>query len=172
MASATCVDRSTAELIAVPKSCTICLASSSISTRHLRLVSQIFSKQIISPQRHRGTEKTERFEISDSEFEIASLCVFVSLWLNPKTENSIATRTRAMLGFDYFGIIMVTKQSVERREHFETPSGIELPVDFNPSNTQAPDYEKDLGAPGEFPYTRGIRPNMYRGRLWTMRQYA
>ena len=34
------------------------------------------------------------------------------------------------------------------------------------------DYEKDLGEPGEFPYTRGIYPNMYRGRLWTMRQYA
>src|SRR5436305_6624419 len=67
---------------------------------------------------------------------------------------------------------MVTKQRVERREHFETPSGIELPVDFNPSNTESIDYEQDLNAPGEFPYTRGIRPNMYRGRLWTMRQYA
>jgi methylmalonyl-CoA mutase N-terminal domain/subunit len=67
---------------------------------------------------------------------------------------------------------MVTKQSVERRERFETTSGIELPVDFNPSNTEAVDYERDLGAPGEYPYTRGIRPNMYRGRFWTMRQYA
>ncbi|HEV7375273.1 MAG TPA: methylmalonyl-CoA mutase family protein, partial [Pyrinomonadaceae bacterium] len=67
---------------------------------------------------------------------------------------------------------MVTKQSVERREHFETTSGIELPVDFNPSNTEAVDYERDLGKPGEYPYTRGIRPNMYRGRFWTMRQYA
>src|SRR5215218_4933621 len=45
-------------------------------------------------------------------------------------------------------------------------------VDFNPFNTREIDYEKDLGAPGEFPYTRGIYPNMYRGRLWTMRQYA
>jgi len=43
---------------------------------------------------------------------------------------------------------------------------------FNPQNTRAIDYEKDLGDPGEFPYTRGIYPNMYRGRLWTMRQYA
>src|SRR5207245_613417 len=43
---------------------------------------------------------------------------------------------------------------------------------FNPANTEAPDYDRDLGAPGEFPYTRGIYPNMYRGRLWTMRQYA
>ena len=54
----------------------------------------------------------------------------------------------------------------------ETPSGIELPVDFNPGNTEAVDYETDLGAPGAFPYTRGIYQNMYRGRLWTMRQYA
>ncbi|MDT5061582.1 MAG: methylmalonyl-CoA mutase, N-terminal domain [Acidobacteriota bacterium] len=67
---------------------------------------------------------------------------------------------------------MVTKNGVERQERFETPSGIKLPVDFNPSNAEAPDYDKDLGAPGEFPYTRGIRPNMYRGRFWTMRQYA
>lgn len=67
---------------------------------------------------------------------------------------------------------MSTKTSAERREHFRTSSGIELPVDFNPSNTDVPDYENDLGAPGEYPYTRGIRPNMYRGRLWTMRQYA
>jgi len=47
-----------------------------------------------------------------------------------------------------------------------------MPVDFNPSNTDRVDYEDDLGAPGQFPYTRGIYPNMYRGRLWTMRQYA
>jgi methylmalonyl-CoA mutase N-terminal domain/subunit len=48
----------------------------------------------------------------------------------------------------------------------------ELPLDFNPHNTREIDYEHDLGAPGEFPYTRGIYKNMYRGRLWTMRQYA
>src|SRR5829696_146575 len=67
---------------------------------------------------------------------------------------------------------MATKTSAERRERFETSSGIELPVDFNPSNTEEVDYERDLGAPGEYPFTRGIRANMYRGRLWTMRQYA
>jgi methylmalonyl-CoA mutase N-terminal domain/subunit len=48
----------------------------------------------------------------------------------------------------------------------------ELPLNFNPHNTGEIDYEKDLGDPGEFPYTRGIYENMYRGRLWTMRQYA
>jgi methylmalonyl-CoA mutase, N-terminal domain len=60
----------------------------------------------------------------------------------------------------------------ERRESFKTSSGIELPADFSPANTRALDYENDLGAPGEFPYTRGVRSNMYRGRFWTMRQYA
>src|ERR671920_158671 len=60
----------------------------------------------------------------------------------------------------------------ERRERFETSSGIPLPNDFNPSNTEPLDYDRDLGDPGAFPYTRGVRRNMYRGRLWTMRQYA
>ncbi|MDX6444209.1 MAG: methylmalonyl-CoA mutase, N-terminal domain [Blastocatellia bacterium] len=73
---------------------------------------------------------------------------------------------------------MVTKSRTNkeatsgRGEHFANSSGIELPVDFNPSNTEPVDYDHDLGDPGEFPYTRGIRRNMYRGRLWTMRQYA
>ncbi|MEQ1604662.1 MAG: methylmalonyl-CoA mutase family protein [Pyrinomonadaceae bacterium] len=60
----------------------------------------------------------------------------------------------------------------ERRESFKTSSGIELPANFNPENTHPIDYEQDLGAPGEFPYTRGVRANLYRGRFWTMRQYA
>lgn len=60
----------------------------------------------------------------------------------------------------------------ERRERFLTSSGIELPNDFNPDNVSALDPAADLGAPGEFPYTRGVRRNMYRGRFWTMRQYA
>ena len=52
----------------------------------------------------------------------------------------------------------------ERRESFETPSGLQ----------QGPLYggAPDGGFPGEYPYTRGVRPTMYRGRLWTMRQYA
>jgi methylmalonyl-CoA mutase, N-terminal domain len=59
----------------------------------------------------------------------------------------------------------------QRREKFQTSSGIELPNDFNPSNTRI-DYETGVGEPGEFPFTRGVRRNMYRGRFWTMRQYA
>src|SRR5881392_496886 len=67
---------------------------------------------------------------------------------------------------------MPTKSHTERRKRFETSSGIDLPADFNPSNTHPVDYEKDLNSPGDFPYCRGIYSNMYRGRLWTMRQYA
>src|ERR1043166_8706848 len=67
---------------------------------------------------------------------------------------------------------MPTKPQTERRKRFETTSGIDLPADFNPSNTDPIEYEKDLNSPGDFPYTRGIYSNMYRGRLWTMRQYA
>src|SRR5499426_3488575 len=67
---------------------------------------------------------------------------------------------------------MSTKIKSEHRERFNTSSAIELPVNFNLSNTEAIEYDRDLGEPGEFPYTRGIRRNMYRGKFWTMRQYA
>jgi methylmalonyl-CoA mutase N-terminal domain/subunit len=59
----------------------------------------------------------------------------------------------------------------ERRAKFQTSSGIELPNDFNPNNTNI-DFQNEIGNAGEFPYTRGVRKNMYRGRFWTMRQYA
>ena len=67
---------------------------------------------------------------------------------------------------------MAAKTNAERRERFKTSSGIELPSDFNPTNTDPIEFEKNLNSPGEFPFTRGIYPDMYRGRLWTMRQYA
>ena len=50
-----------------------------------------------------------------------------------------------------------------------SPSGIPIAPVYRPEPV---DYEHDLGDPGEFPYTRGVQPTMYRGRLWTMRQYA
>src|SRR6476619_276504 len=62
--------------------------------------------------------------------------------------------------------------SNERRERFETSSGIELPNDFNPENITPIDYAEDIGDPGKFPFTRGVRRNMDRGLFWTMRQYA
>ncbi len=61
---------------------------------------------------------------------------------------------------------------MQRREHFHTSSGIELPNEFGPGDTEGVEFESDIGRPGDFPYTRGIRESMYRGRFWTMRQYA
>ncbi|MBI4467411.1 MAG: methylmalonyl-CoA mutase [Acidobacteria bacterium] len=60
----------------------------------------------------------------------------------------------------------------ERREKFETSSHIEIKPFYTPKEVTGLDPDRDLGLPGEFPYTRGIYPTMYRGRLWTMRQYA
>ena len=57
----------------------------------------------------------------------------------------------------------------ERKEQFFTPSGIPLPCVAVPKEY---DYMQSLGFPAEFPFTRGVQPNMYRGRFWTMRQYA
>ena len=59
----------------------------------------------------------------------------------------------------------------ERREQFETLSGIPLDRAYTPADVEV-DYLKDLGFPGQYPFTRGVQPTMYRGRLWTMRQYA
>lgn len=61
------------------------------------------------------------------------------------------------------------ERQAERRDRFETASGIPLP---RVSGAEERDGEPEVGWPGAFPYTRGVRPTMYRGRLWTMRQYA
>jgi len=58
----------------------------------------------------------------------------------------------------------------ERKETFKTSSGIDLPPVMIPPETE--NYLDALGFPGEYPFTRGVQPTMYRGRLWTMRQYA
>ncbi|MDQ3237702.1 MAG: methylmalonyl-CoA mutase family protein [Actinomycetota bacterium] len=61
---------------------------------------------------------------------------------------------------------------VEKRGERRTESGIEVRPSYGPSDRDGFDYETKLGDPGEFPYTRGVYPSMYRGRPWTMRQYA
>ena len=72
----------------------------------------------------------------------------------------------------------VVRRFPERKERFTTssPSIVIQPL-YSPSEEattekSAADYMQKLGFPGEFPFTRGVQPNMYRGRLWTMRQYA
>lgn len=57
----------------------------------------------------------------------------------------------------------------ERKADFTTPSGIPMPRVLGPREEE---YAEKLGFPGEYPFTRGVQPTMYRGRFWTMRQYA
>ena len=60
----------------------------------------------------------------------------------------------------------------ERQEAFKTLSGLPVSRLYTPLDRSQDDYLEDLNFPGQFPFTRGIHPTMYRGRLWTMRQYA
>lgn len=60
----------------------------------------------------------------------------------------------------------------ERKERFETLSEAEVKRLYTPEDQADTDYMRDLNLPGEYPYTRGVQPTMYRGRLWTMRMYA
>ncbi len=66
----------------------------------------------------------------------------------------------------------LTERFAERRERFETESGIEVEPLYSPEDLDGTGYDEKLGYPGEYPYTRGVQANMYRGRHWTMRQYA
>ena len=60
----------------------------------------------------------------------------------------------------------------ERREEFLTPSGRPVETIYGPEDLEGIDPAADIGLPGQAPYTRGVQPNQYRGRFWTMRQYA
>lgn len=63
-------------------------------------------------------------------------------------------------------------QMPEAKSKFETLSGLPVKPLYTPSDLSEFDYLRDLGSPGQYPFTRGIQPDMYRGRYWTMRQYA
>lgn len=60
----------------------------------------------------------------------------------------------------------------ERNQEFMTSSGVEIKRLYTPEDVENLDYLEDLNYPGEYPFTRGVQPTMYRGRFWTMRQYA
>lgn len=64
------------------------------------------------------------------------------------------------------------QKAPERQERFEFTSGTEIKTLYAPEDIDGQDYSERIGYPGEYPFTRGIQPTMYRGRLWTMRQYA
>ncbi len=65
----------------------------------------------------------------------------------------------------------ILRRHPERQGRFETNSGIEVERVYTPKEAET-EYVEDLSFPGQYPFTRGVYPTMYRGRLWTMRQYA
>jgi methylmalonyl-CoA mutase N-terminal domain/subunit len=64
------------------------------------------------------------------------------------------------------------RQRLPERDDVTTQSGMPIKRLYTPEDGAELDYERDLGLPGEFPYTRGVQPTMYRGKLWTMRMFA
>jgi methylmalonyl-CoA mutase N-terminal domain/subunit len=69
-------------------------------------------------------------------------------------------------------VLNVLEKIPERKKEFLTTSSRTVERLHTPLDVSNIDYDKDLGFPGDFPFTRGVQPTMYRGRLWTMRQYA
>ncbi|MGH7439638.1 MAG: methylmalonyl-CoA mutase family protein, partial [Polyangiaceae bacterium] len=68
-------------------------------------------------------------------------------------------------------VATATAKMAPRLERFSTWSGGDVPDVLTPADAPV-DYLRDLGMPGEYPFTRGVQPTMYRGRLWTMRMFA
>ncbi|NLA47575.1 MAG: methylmalonyl-CoA mutase, partial [Firmicutes bacterium] len=66
----------------------------------------------------------------------------------------------------------LTDPARERLGPFQTVSGKEIKDLYTPRDVEGLDYLRDLGFPGTYPFTRGVQANMYRGRLWTMRQFS
>jgi methylmalonyl-CoA mutase N-terminal domain/subunit len=86
-------------------------------------------------------------------------------------EETVDSLKRAKREWEENAVKPVLDRFPERREQFETLSGIPLDRAYTPTDVEV-DYLEDLGFPDQYPFTRGVQPTMYRGRLWTMRQYA
>jgi methylmalonyl-CoA mutase N-terminal domain/subunit len=78
----------------------------------------------------------------------------------------------AVENWDREKLIPAEKKLPSRKGRFTTSSGIEVGALYTPLDVVDTNYLEDIGFPGSYPYTRGIQPTMYRGRLWSIRQYA
>jgi len=70
------------------------------------------------------------------------------------------------------GVAKSLARMSERKEKFECTSGVDVSRLYTPLDVEGADYVEDLGFPGQYPFTRGIQTTMYRGQIWSMRQYA
>jgi methylmalonyl-CoA mutase N-terminal domain/subunit len=90
--------------------------------------------------------------------------------MNPTAETMIGLREQLARWTE--GTLAQLARSPERPEGVVTGSGVPVERLYTPLDLEGWDYQHQLGLPGQFPYTRGVQSTMYRGRLWTMRQYA
>lgn len=86
-------------------------------------------------------------------------------------EEKLREVTEAKAAFDASTEKALEKRP-ERKKNFVTGSGAPIRRLYTPEDIKDVDYNRDLGMPGQYPYTRGVQPTMYRGRFWTMRMYA
>ncbi|HEX8748614.1 MAG TPA: methylmalonyl-CoA mutase family protein [Pyrinomonadaceae bacterium] len=90
----------------------------------------------------------------------------------PETKGVTSREEAAAERWEQETLEPVLRKRPERKKRFETVSLEEVKRLYTPADTSEIDYEQDISFPGEFPYTRGIHPTGYRGKLWTMRQFA
>jgi methylmalonyl-CoA mutase N-terminal domain/subunit len=90
----------------------------------------------------------------------------------PDTKEIASPEQAAVERWEQETLAPVLRKRPERKKHFETVSLEEVNRLYTPADTADIDFERDISFPGEFPYTRGIHPTGYRGKLWTMRQFA
>jgi methylmalonyl-CoA mutase N-terminal domain/subunit len=90
----------------------------------------------------------------------------------PETKEIASADEAAVERWERETLEPVLKKRPERKKSFETVSLDEVNRLYTPADAAEVDFERDISFPGEFPYTRGIHPTGYRGKLWTMRQFA
>jgi methylmalonyl-CoA mutase N-terminal domain/subunit len=90
----------------------------------------------------------------------------------PETKEITSPEQAAVERWEQETVEPVLKKRPERKKRFEGVSLEEVNRLYTPADTAEIDFERDISFPGEFPYTRGIHPTGYRGKLWTMRQFA
>lgn len=89
-----------------------------------------------------------------------------------QNKNEIEEIKKAREEWEEKTVKKVISRFPERKVKFTTDSGIEVKRIYTTEDVQGLNYLNDLGFPGQYPFTRGVQPTMYRGRFWTMRQYA
>jgi len=106
------------------------------------------------------------------------IACYLAFMRHPKDQDPVARLEAEEERWRKEDLARAVAKSPLRRTEFHTDSGIPVPDLLTPADVGRPSaedvekYQRDLGFPGRFPYTRGPQPTMYRGRLWTMRQFA